>query len=475
MQIEIKNFGPIRSFSYGLDDDFLLIVGENNIGKSYAISVVYNILKTLIGSSKPYYYYYDYLHREIDDVQKWLNEIERSLSASGGASDIDVTATVLKHIELLIERTYLPLLRDSLYGTFSDISNLKNRYSDDPVEITIDGSNIRISITIEKEKLKLSRIEVKRGLVVIRKVRTNRSNKDFGDKTVVYYPGENPDRFERNYIELILGLTLSLSEEVFNKVSDIHYLPASRSGLYQALSAFGQIVAELAKNRTMLTKKIELPGISEPLSDYFLKLSEARPFPVNEISTPYFAVAKMIEDEILLGTVDIDTKTKKIMFSQSEIGLKLDLSATSSMVSEISPIASYLKYILPRSEMNGKRRHSGSGRKQILFVEEPEAHLHPRVQVGLMRVFSKLVATTNTRIIMTSHSNFIYSKLSNLIIDGSIKKETFRSILFRKEEGGSSAHDLSISKFGISDENFVDVSEELYTERLNLIDSLGVD
>lgn len=474
MHIEIKNFGPIQKFSYGLDNDFLLIVGENNIGKSYAISVIYNILKTLLTANRPYYYYYDYLHREVDDVQRWLKETERQVS-TGSSKEIDISNIVIKHIELVLERTYIPVLRESLYGTFSDISNLKNRYSDEPMEITISGDVLSISITVENGKLKLNKVELYRKSVVIRKIIRNRTNKDYGDRVVVYFPEENPDRFERNYIDLILGISLSLSDEASSKISDIHYLPASRSGLYQALSAFGQIVAELAKNRTMLTKKIELPGISEPLSDYFLKLSEARPVAQNDVSNPYFLVAKMIEDEILLGTVDIDTKTKKIMFSQPEIGLKLDLSATSSMVSEISPIASYLKYVLPRSEMTGRRRYASEERKQILFVEEPEAHLHPKVQVALMRVFSRLVGTTNTRIIMTSHSNFIFSKLSNLIIDGSISKDRFRAILFKKISGGSYSEDLNVNQFGVADENFVDVAQSLYEERLVLIDSIAAE
>ncbi|WP_180818266.1 hypothetical protein, partial [Vibrio parahaemolyticus] len=59
-------------------------------------------------------------------------------------------------------------------------------------------------------------------------------------------------------------------------INSVHYLPASRSGLYQALSAFGQIIAELSKNRSFLSKKIELPGISEPVSDYFIRLSDIR-------------------------------------------------------------------------------------------------------------------------------------------------------------------------------------------------------
>ncbi|OQX13783.1 MAG: hypothetical protein BWK80_42500, partial [Desulfobacteraceae bacterium IS3] len=48
MIIKIKNFGPIKEFEIDLSKDFSIIYGKNNIGKSYAVSVVYLILKYFI-------------------------------------------------------------------------------------------------------------------------------------------------------------------------------------------------------------------------------------------------------------------------------------------------------------------------------------------------------------------------------------------------------------------------------------------
>ena len=47
MIIELQNFGPIKSFKFDTDKDIHAIFGKNNIGKSYAISAVYLILKGL--------------------------------------------------------------------------------------------------------------------------------------------------------------------------------------------------------------------------------------------------------------------------------------------------------------------------------------------------------------------------------------------------------------------------------------------
>ena len=76
------------------------------------------------------------------------------------------------------------------------------------------------------------------------------------------------------------------------------------------------------------------------------------------------------------GVVEFDNKSKRLLFTLNKTSLKLDLSATSSMVSEISPIVSYLKYIFP------SQRISKRGQKSLVFIEEPEAHLHPETQVS---------------------------------------------------------------------------------------------
>ncbi|NGZ28212.1 MAG: ATP-binding protein, partial [Magnetococcales bacterium] len=54
MIIQINNVGPISSYEFDLEKDFHIIVGENNAGKSYAVSIVYLIIKLLIQKSHQY-------------------------------------------------------------------------------------------------------------------------------------------------------------------------------------------------------------------------------------------------------------------------------------------------------------------------------------------------------------------------------------------------------------------------------------
>lgn len=45
MVIKIENFGPIKEFEFDLSKDLTFIYGMNNIGKSYAMKVIYLLIK----------------------------------------------------------------------------------------------------------------------------------------------------------------------------------------------------------------------------------------------------------------------------------------------------------------------------------------------------------------------------------------------------------------------------------------------
>ena len=53
MKITIDNFGPIHHCEFDLEKDFHLIVGENNVGKSYAITIIYIIVKSALNIDEP--------------------------------------------------------------------------------------------------------------------------------------------------------------------------------------------------------------------------------------------------------------------------------------------------------------------------------------------------------------------------------------------------------------------------------------
>lgn len=281
--------------------------------------------------------------------------------------------------------------------------------------------------------------------------------------------------FKKLYRDLLFDQTLCFFEELMSACSSAYYLPASKSGLYLALSAFGSIFAELSQNRSSISKSVSIPAISKPLSDYFLELTNINS--KHAASNGYSTYVAEIEENILHGTVGFDYENKRLVFFPEGTQLSLDLSVTSSMVSEISPITAYLKFILPKQEepsLSMRLTVLGLTKgKPLLLVEEPEAHIHPVNQIKLIKVLAKLVKDGKIKLIITSHSNYLFNQCSNLVMDGSIDKEKFRAVLLKATETGSEAVDLDVDKYGIEDKNFVDAAEAIYEEKLALFEKIN--
>ena len=70
MIIELQNFGPIKSFKFDTSKDMHAIFGKNNIGKSYAISAVYLILKGLKNISNNLFMRLELLNYSSNNFQK---------------------------------------------------------------------------------------------------------------------------------------------------------------------------------------------------------------------------------------------------------------------------------------------------------------------------------------------------------------------------------------------------------------------
>ena len=283
----------------------------------------------------------------------------------------------------------------------------------------------------------------------------------------MYYTGEDQflDDIHAHFDNLYKNSVLS----ILTKINSVYYLPASRSGLYRALNAFSQILAELAKKRNFLREKIVLPSISEQDSDYFSKINEIN---IRRKNQKFNSIAENIESNLLKGKVSIDQATKQILFHPNKTGINLELLGTSSMIAEVSPIVLYLRYII-NSEEDVIRGKGGSG-MPIIFIEEPEAHLHPEAQIVLMESFADLVKM-GAKLVITSHSNYMFQKLNNLIAEKKIDKEIINGTIFFQGEKGSCSRTLPISDLGMEDHNFVEVAEGLYNEKIKIIEKMDAD
>jgi len=470
MKIDLYNLGIIKHFSYDTKDDFSIIFGKNNTGKSYAISAVYLIIKNILNMDSPYFFRYGLSDLNIDGkMLSFKKQLE-------GKKDINIKKDIEKILIGLFSKSMLENIQESFKNSFDSIENLNNKLTNKGVLIIIESESIKFSIEIKGKSFYISNLEIKKEEIRLIKSERNLSTKS-ERKYIKIYTSNNQEKLLDKLFSLIMEFNHDITNELKKNINQVYFLPASRSGLYQALSAFGQIIAELSKSRKFTSKKVELPSISEPLSDYFLKLSNIK-IGKNEINNKITKVATEIEKKILNGKIEFDKNTKKIMFSPEKTNLKLDLSYTSSMVSELSPIVSYLRYVLNYSDDDNyiipsffKRRKSPNS-KPLVIIEEPEAHLHPDIQVELLKQFAEL-AKDSVKFIITTHSNYMFNKYNNLILGKEININKSSSLLFRETKSGSDVIKMEADELGVEDENFIYTSENLYNEKLDLINEIN--
>ena len=464
MQLHMKNIGPIDSIDINVDSDLTFIYGKNNIGKSYAITILYLVLKNFASNpslSNRYFYSSTSRIRFNDDVL--INDTNAKLENS---SEFDITDNVTRYFSSFLSVFFLSYFENSLHNSFGDISNLKNKMSNEPFYLGVEFDDYIIHITEKKNKL-IARYDGKGKKYLCRKVQRHRYPKPEHDQIILYYTEEYQfmEDIQSHFSNLYKKSVLS----ILSKINSVYYLPASRSGLYRALNAFSQILAELAKKRNFLREKIVLPSISEQDSDYFSKINEIN---IRRKNQKFNSIAENIEKRLLKGKVSIDQSTKQISFHPNNTGINLELLGTSSMIAEVSPIVLYLRYIISSEEdvIRGMSGHS----MPIIFIEEPEAHLHPEAQIVLMECFADLV-TMGAKLVITSHSNYMFQKLNNLIAEKRIDKEIINGTVFFQGEKGSCSKTIPISGIGMEDYNFVEVAENLYNEKIQIIEKMEAD
>ena len=173
-----------------------------------------------------------------------------------------------------------------------------------------------------------------------------------------------------------------------------------------------------------------------------------------------------------------DEHSQQIYFRPKGLDLNLSLSETSSMAAEIAPIVIFLKHILNNRHSNNNTAHQvqeqapkyaiTQTKQDVIFIEEPEAHLHPETQVSLLEILAEL-STMDIKIIMTSHSNYMFNKMNNMLLDGRLDKNNVAVYHFVNGINGTTkSNDMIVTEEGVKDNNFQNVSKILYNERMNI-------
>ena len=123
-----------------------------------------------------------------------------------------------------------------------------------------------------------------------------------------------------------------------------------------------------------------------------------------------------------------------------------------------------------------------SKKAPIIYIEEPEAHLHPKAVRLIPRLMAYAINKLNKQLRITTHSDILISQINNLIAmsaspEGAkelgyepyelLKPELVRAYWLRKAKEGDHVEvvELTVKETGFDEVEFAEVAEDLFVER----------
>ena len=443
MIVKIKNFGPIFHATIEVKP-LTLIIGKNNLGKSYLAQLLHTICTTLVppvpfefGFRAPFM-----LTFSPPTLEKEIVAPIKSKSAEG-ALDHASKIIVEKYRKWLEES-----LREELETSFGmpvqkliSVGSSSAEITVSSVEILIDDDGqVKVKWLNEGEIITHIKREIANQVERIRIAR--RGDDRLNSAFTLLHAVEGKMR------ELILGKEMSKGRSI--------YIPAGRAGLLESFRTVHSALLSLSP--LAFTRDIRVPGLPSLAARFYIILSN--------LGRKKGFMSQIAEDfkNILGGDILLRREEKTPFLLSMEYLSKyhgkefpMDIIHAASMIKELAPL-----YLITREIIKAG---------DFVTIEEPESHLHPGAQLELIKILAKLV-NKNVYVLATTHSDFLLRKVALLVGQRLIKKDDPTSLdvqsvaiyLLKDTDRGSVLEKIAIPEDGILEElpTFDEVIRELY-------------
>ena len=447
--LKIENFGSIKQANIDISP-LTIFIGSNSSGKSFIAHIIQcfnsrfdnygDMFNEALNSTK----YFDKRAEEL--FSKFSNQISKYIKDNPSLSSDPLKIPV-----------------SELFG--------------DKIKKQFDVKNLDELIQFKKNYFK---IEINDAILV------KEANKNFKmESSLMEVPSsEEPMindeivlKFDKNDENILINMNSFLINKRFDDDEMIHYMIYALFGVSifedTLLKNSYYIPAErsiFTKDKTIISKRIQNKiAFSKNQEDFALSL-----FNLNgDEKGQFYDLACSFEKELSGGHIVLekDGLFNNVKYLDFNENIKVSPKLLSTSLNEMSAIILYLKYILKEDD--------------LLIIEEPEAHLHPKNQRILVKYLAEAI-NKGLNVLITTHSDYVIHQFNNLIRLGNLTSdEIFKlnydennvlnfkdvSIYHFKEQSKYSfvPEKIEVNNTGFTEDNFSKITEELYEESIDII------
>jgi len=448
----VEDFGPFRKAELKLRP-LTLIVGRNTVGKSMLIYLLWSF----IGSLPDFDHLFEYAdkHGATELAKEILELVKR-----GKAPKDQLLKLLRLHIEGLAQAFAI-----SLSKTFEKV------FGTSLVNLIRKGSNSS-RIMIEGEKFTLECM-----------LRSSGIDARFSEIDMEFLDNLEIEVLKPGYLRTVESKSGKiLVEESIGSIRDVASIVISHLGSYARRTLIPLLVGDeiatlLVDSRAGITKTLLKPYLDPSVAKALLYPEEH-----------YIRLYYRLSEELAKGGIKLSIIEPLL----SELGVKVEsvlergvfriylVTWTGHRVPfELAPsgIRESLVLSLALATENNPR---------IIFIEEPEAHLHPRAQKMLAKLIVRSVNRLGKSVVLTTHSDYILFTLSNMVAlsrapekvtelgyDSSevLDPRIISAYLVKQVGDVAELVELEVTSEGIDEESFAEVARELADEKAEILAS----
>lgn len=427
MKFNISHVGKIESAEIEVKP-LTIFIGQNNSGKTYAASSLWaslsyfnDITDTITNDKKSYNLLSEKTIKLYDEkIRKLLLNLISEKEYIWKISKKELS-TLKNEINENIQKKSQEILTRCF--KFDDFKNSQIYFS----EPKISALNISFKFEASEEPNTKVLSSSNTELVANSEIESYDFDVSIGNLYGLNAPSISLSRYKDDVIDIAINYIirylmqysyLGIFTTNFNKLI---YIPAARTGLMYGIHEIVQSNFEQTNEWTISNKKSTNKNLNEklqltaPLVDFISSVNRKRS-PIRNIIAKSKSDIKSINflNSIIDGDISFNVSNQGYEYNPtSKKNLKIPLAATSSLITELSAL----------KVLEGDIR-SGS----MVFLEEPEAHLHLAAQRQMARFIVKLV-NKGCQMVITTHSDTFLQQLNNLLLLEKISKNDSEILL----------------------------------------------